>query len=73
MQQNLSVRFVFPPGISHGELSNMSFTAFTGVPVNGDLVQVQDAQGVHTLRVSHRLWNVSGQLTVVEIHLVSLA
>jgi len=51
----------------------MSFTAFTGIPVNGDLVQVSDAQGVHTLRVSHRLWSVSGELTVVEIHLVSLA
>ena len=72
MQQNLSVRFMFPPGLSHGELSNMTFSAFTGIPLNGDFVQVQNTEGVHTLRVSHRLWSVSGELTLVEIHLASL-
>jgi hypothetical protein len=67
MQQNMSVRFMFPTDVQHGELANMSFTSFTGIPNTGDIVRpTPDAA---PLRVTHREWTVEGALTRIEIHL----
>ncbi len=67
MQQNMSVKFVFPTDVAHGSLANMSFTAFTGIPAIGDVVRpTPDAE---PLRVTHRDWSVDGDLTTIEIHL----
>jgi hypothetical protein len=71
-KQNMSVRFVFPTDATAGNLSNMSFTPFTGIPVPGDLVY-PDPQGA-PLRVSHRAWTVTAEgMTMIEINLATVA
>lgn len=70
MQQNMSVRFMFPADVQHGQLANISFTAFTGIPNMGDIVRATPEAA--PLRVTHREWTVDGAVTRIEIHLAHL-